>query len=85
MQQTGDADGGGQDLRGMHGILPKHHQHDHDRDQRDIEQQRRERRQRKTALRVQQRHHDGHGTGEGEIGQHQAGVVDRKLQRFAPP
>ena len=53
------------------------------RDQRDVEQQRRERRQRKTALRIQQRHHHGHRPGKGEIRQHQAGVVDGKLQRLA--
>ena len=59
-------------------------QRDHHRDQRDVEQQRRERRQRKAALRVQQRHHHRGRPGEGQIRQHQAGIVDGELQRLVP-
>ena len=56
-------------------------QPDHHRDQRDVEQQRRERRQREAPLRVQQRHHHRGGAREGEVRQHQPGVVDGEPQR----
>ena len=83
LQQPGDTDRGGDRQRGD----PAHpaartDQRDHHGDQRDVEQQRRERRQRKAALRVQQRHHHRDRPGEGEIRQHQAGIVDGELQRL---
>jgi hypothetical protein len=84
LQQPGDAHRGRDRQRRKSCIASPAEQGDHDRDQRHVEQQRRERRQREARLGVQQRHHHRDRPGEGEIGQHQAGIVNGELQRLVP-
>ena len=82
LQQPGDADGRGEQQRRL-GLASRRQINSATVTpiSAQVEQQRRERGQRDVALRVEQPHHHRDRAGEGEIGQHQPGIVDRELQR----